>query len=129
MDTPDQPASVSDETKVSSVPDISLEMDTPDKPVHDSDKTKVSPVTETASDTRPVNELNQSKIESLTKELERLKKERDDLKAMCAALRTRIETKKKEIVPTSVDWRSLSREMDDRMSEAVQRWILLSEEQ
>ncbi|EQB57951.1 hypothetical protein CGLO_01868 [Colletotrichum gloeosporioides Cg-14] len=102
-------------------------MDTPDKPVHDSDK--VFSITETVPDTRTVNELNQSKIESLTEELQRLKKERDDLKAMCAALRTRIETKKKEIVPTSVDWRSLSREMDDRMSEAVQRWILLSEEQ
>ncbi|KAJ0336068.1 hypothetical protein COL26b_012467 [Colletotrichum chrysophilum] len=96
-------------------------MDTPDQPASDSDNTKVSSVTETAPDTRTVKELNQSKIKSLTEELERLQKERDDLKAICDVLRARIDFKKKGTAPTS--------EMDDRMSEALQRWILLSEQQ
>ncbi|KAH9228760.1 hypothetical protein K456DRAFT_41129 [Colletotrichum gloeosporioides 23] len=120
MDTPDQPASVSDKTKISSVTDISLKMDTPDQPASESDKTDVSSVTGTAPDTRTVKELNQSKIKSLTEELERLQKERDDLKAICDVLRARIDFKKKGTVPTS--------EMNDRMSEALQRWILLSEQ-
>ncbi|CAI0647796.1 unnamed protein product [Colletotrichum noveboracense] len=95
-------------------------MDTPDQPASESDKTDVSSVTGTAPDTRTVKELNQSKIKSLTEELERLQKERDDLKAICDVLRARIDFKKKGTVPTS--------EMNDRMSEALQRWILLSEQ-
>ncbi|KAI8316924.1 hypothetical protein K4K59_012426 [Colletotrichum sp. SAR11_240] len=129
MDTPEQPASASGKTRVPSVADISVKTDTPGKPVSDSDKTKVPSVTETASDTSPINALNQSKVESQMEEIERLKQKRDDLKAANAVLEALVNAKKRNIVETPVDWRSLAREMNKRMDEAERRWTFLSESQ